>query len=296
MNRHAYVRYLPVDRDEYAWGLHMLDCGITDMVSGASYPNDVQHPEVYVASWDEGRILSEYQIVYITKGRGRFKSAHVKERQIHAGDIILVFPGEWHIYQRDEEEGWDECWVGFSGKTAEQLMSHFFSVENPVLHVGFDISLYQVMRSLPDLMEEGRPGYKQLLAAKTSEIIALIRSLNMSDSDAQAERLIQSIRMQMIVDIGTKIDFHEVATSVGMSYSSFRKFFKERMGTPPNQYLIDMRINRAKELLIHSDQSVLKIAEVLGFESSQYFSRLFKGKTGCCPSGFRERERVKGLN
>ncbi|MCF7818771.1 MAG: AraC family transcriptional regulator [Kiritimatiellales bacterium] len=285
---HSYVRYLPVEKDALAWGLHVIDCGITDMAPGAAYPTNVRHPPKYLYQWEDGRTLSEFQIVYITKGAGLFESRRIKQRSIGAGDVLLLFPGEWHRYGRNKETGWDECWVGFSGEYAKRLMTHCFGNLPRVLHVGFDISLFQSIRSLPELLEQAPPGYQQLLAANTTGIIAQLRSLYLGGScEASAEKLIQDIRMQLTADIDQNIDFRALADSVGMSYSKFRAFFKERTGFPPRQYIIEMRINRAKELLTYTNQNISVIADVLGFESLYYFSRLFKFKTGLSPSEFR---------
>ena len=74
-----------------------------------------------------------------------------------------------------------------------------------------------------------------------------------------------------------------------MGYSIYRKKFKEYTGISPAQYQINLRINKAKDLLITSNQSLKEIALNLGFDSSDYFFRLFKQKTGFTPSDFREK-------
>lgn len=286
---HAYVRYLPVEKDALAWGLRLIDCGITDMAPGENYPEEIHHPAKYLYSWEDGRTLNEFQLVYITKGSGLFETRKIKQRTISAGDVLLLFPGEWHRYGRNKETGWDECWVGFGGDYAERLMNNFFMGIPRVVHVGFDMALYRMIRSLPEIMESAPPGYQQLAAARTIEIIAQLRSRCLGKSvDGANEKLIQDIRMQLTADLNHDIDFRALASSVGMSYSKFRSFFKERTGFPPRQYIIEMRINRARELLAYTSQSVSEIAEVLGFESLYYFSRLFKAKTGYSPSEFRE--------
>lgn len=288
--RHSYVRYLPVEKDALTWGLHVIDCGIVDMAAGQGYPEDVRHPEGYVYEWSNGRKLSEYQIVYITRGTGKFGSKKIKQRQIIPGDILILFPGEWHRYRWSEETGWDECWIGFNGEYAGRLMKNFFGKSERIIHVGFDLNLYQTIRALPEIMDRAAPGYQQVLAAKAIEVIALLRSLVLKGGgQLVVEKMIQDIRMHLIAEIDRNIDFHSVAASVGMCYSKFCAAFKERTGLPPHQYVIQTRINRAEELLMHTRQPVSDIAEALGFDSLYYFSRLFKSKTGLSPSGFRDK-------
>jgi AraC-like DNA-binding protein len=85
------------------------------------------------------------------------------------------------------------------------------------------------------------------------------------------------------------VSIEELAESLGYSYSRFRSVFKAQTGMPPRQYQLEIRINRAKDLLRESDQSMSEIADRLGFCSVYYFSRLFKQKTGVPPSLYRTR-------
>ncbi len=73
-----------------------------------------------------------------------------------------------------------------------------------------------------------------------------------------------------------------------ISEARFREYFKLIYGMPPNQYLIYLRINRAKELLESSSLSVNEISRQLGFAYTCYFSRIFKSKTGLSPSEYQK--------
>jgi AraC-like DNA-binding protein len=74
---------------------------------------------------------------------------------------------------------------------------------------------------------------------------------------------------------------------LGVSYSNFRKLFKEFTGISPALYQQDLRLQRAKELLATTTLSIKEIAYRLRFESPDYFSSKFKIKTGKKPSEFR---------
>lgn len=78
----------------------------------------------------------------------------------------------------------------------------------------------------------------------------------------------------------------EFIKKIGISETHFRRIFKTAYNMSPNQYLIFLRINRAKELLETGNQSIEEIAELSGFSSASYFSRLFKERTGFSPYEF----------
>lgn len=73
-----------------------------------------------------------------------------------------------------------------------------------------------------------------------------------------------------------------------MSYSYFRKLFKEYTGLSPASYFLDIKLQRAKDLLCKTQLSVKEIAYMLNFDSPDYFCTLFKKKTGKRPGDFRE--------
>lgn len=80
-----------------------------------------------------------------------------------------------------------------------------------------------------------------------------------------------------------------VATMVNMSESYFSHTFKKDMGVTFTDYVIGERINRAMEMLEKSDLKVNEIAERVGIENTNYFSTLFRKKTGYSPNQYRQK-------
>ncbi|MDF2722513.1 MAG: AraC family transcriptional regulator [Paenibacillus sp.] len=74
-----------------------------------------------------------------------------------------------------------------------------------------------------------------------------------------------------------------------ISEAYFRKLFKEEYGISPKQYIQQIRINRAKELLKSDYLNVTAVAEMVGYSSVYNFSKAFKIQTGQAPSEFLKR-------
>lgn len=85
------------------------------------------------------------------------------------------------------------------------------------------------------------------------------------------------------------LDLHEFARINLISYSYSRKIFKLYTGIAPHQYYLDLKIMRAKELLISTDKSVKEITYELDFDSIYYFIRFFKTKTHQSPTQYRKK-------
>jgi transcriptional regulator GlxA family with amidase domain len=79
----------------------------------------------------------------------------------------------------------------------------------------------------------------------------------------------------------------ELARIAGVSSQYLVKCFTQEIGLSPHQYLLQVRINRAKDLLTHSDVSITELALELGFSSSQYFANVYKRYTGQTAQEYR---------
>lgn len=82
-----------------------------------------------------------------------------------------------------------------------------------------------------------------------------------------------------------------LAEIVGISTDYYSRAFKKEIGKSPMEYLTDIRINKAKQLLISSDCKLSAVAHKVGFNDEFYFSRKFKEKTGCSPSVYIKKAR-----
>src|SRR4051794_29443695 len=99
-----FIRYVNVSPTDKLWGLYVRNAGTTHVLPGNLYlPKSDPIGDFF--TWEDGRVLPDFQIVYITKGAGTFesgtgatKSRRTQHRKIAAGSIFILFPGIWHRY------------------------------------------------------------------------------------------------------------------------------------------------------------------------------------------------------
>jgi AraC-like DNA-binding protein len=113
-----------------------------------------------------------------------------------------------------------------------------------------------------------------------------------SSAFAQVEPTCDSRRVKRVQNyiaqhFAEKVRLEDVAEMVGMTTTSFSRFFKLRTGSPFSEYLIDVRIGHAARSLIDSTMSVSEICYQCGFNNLSNFNRLFKQKKGYSPTEFR---------
>lgn len=283
-------KYLTVGEDDMNWGLFLNVAGSSIIESESSYP-PTEHPSGYFFNWNEGRVLHEYQINYITEGSGVFENAHGKF-PVRAGSMLFNFPGVWHRYKPNERSGWEENYIGFNGKIADGLFQHpLFKPTRPVLQVGNREELLDTYLKIFDLVEREQPGFQQIASGMVMKLLGYIISIEKQKgfSGKPIAKVIEESRFMMRQQVGKEIDLQQIAEQYHVGYSYFRQMFKKYTGVSPGQYHIQLRIMRAKELLASTNKSIKEISYELGFQSIYYFSNMFKKKEGMNPSDFRKR-------
>ncbi|SEL63425.1 helix-turn-helix domain-containing protein [Parapedobacter koreensis] len=284
-----YQKYLHISDIDREWGFYINTVGYCKTSKNMHYPDRSKHPRDHVFSWNKGRILDGYYIVFITGGSGIFESAKTAPQQIGAGTCFILFPGIWHRYKPDASVGWEEYWIGFNGEYPKTIMERFFSPDNPCIKTGLNKDLLAAFAQLLATVFHAQIGYPQLISGITLQIMALlkkVRTVEETDNDPESIWVSQTIFI-LQNQLATPVNMEKLAEQFPISYSKFRKSFKRLTGKSPNQYHLDLRLDKAEELLKSTNMTIKEIGYHTGFDSPYYFSRLFKAKFGLSPKVFR---------
>jgi AraC-like DNA-binding protein len=286
-----FHKYLTVGDFEKAWGFHINCVGFAKINPNQDYPDNNEHPQSHAFSWDRGRILSDYTLVFISKGEGFFESLQVPLKKINEGTCFFLYPGIWHRYKPNPNLGWEEYWVSFKGSYPDDLMlKDFFSFEEPIVEIGFNEYFLDLFHRLIETVKSADPGYQQVIPGITLEILGIVNAISKfkkENINDHTIRLISKAKFLLQEAIEYPIKIEDMAKDLPMGYSKFRKVFKQVTGLSPNQYYLEIRLNKAKALLISTDLSLVKISHLTGFETPFYFSTYFKKKYGMPPIVFR---------
>ena len=131
----------------------------------------------------------------------------------------------------------------------------------------------------------------KILQALLEEVSALFEAADKGKWAREinaAVAYIQKNYYDRAIDVGT------IAEHVGMNPRYFSMIFKEKTGKSVMKYLIEYRINIAKQLLLDKDLNAYQVAEMVGYDSYPYFSTLFSRATGENPSTYADRMRAFG--
>ena len=284
-------KYMLASERDALWGLTVTTIGYEEIGPTDPYPTR-GHADGYYFDLEKGRILPEYQLLYITEGEGIFHSQTVPEAPLREGDFFLLFPGEWHSYHPTGPRGWKKYWIGFKGRNMDdRVKANFLSPTKPIYHVGYSADIISLYRGAYDTALEEAAYSQQKMAGIVNHLIGMMysleRNIELQSLNQAHVDMINRARLRIRESLESSLTIQQIAKELGVSYSNFRKLFKEHTGLSPAIYQQELKLQRAKELLTTTDMSIKEIAYHLNFNSPDYFSAKFKIKMGRKPSELR---------
>ena len=252
------------------------------------------------------RHVGEYELHYVLSGTLGFwvgdrtyevrpgMAFFTQPGELHGGVDATLQPGEWY-WLRLRFPTRDQPLPELSRKSSNELKKGLAAIDTKL----FAGSL-QLRSCFQRLIEEYRSQtlHSPLMARLILHelLITVIRDYARSQAGAASsgspfisapiQQAVHWIQQHLAENLPC-ID--DIAAHVGLSESHFRRRFSEEMGFSPLEYVSWQRIQRAKQLLVSDDISVTKLAFDLGFQSSAYFTQVFRKLTGMTPSQYRTR-------
>ncbi|QHW32377.1 AraC family transcriptional regulator [Paenibacillus rhizovicinus] len=235
--------------------------------------------------------LPSYLIVFTVSGEGRLEyggHAHA----LGAQSLFFIDCMAHQHYRATGSEPWEFAWVHFYGGASRHYYDAYSKKGDPLLQLQTDSPVLGYLRQLVQLQEQ-KTVHTELLGAQLLTDLAteLVMSAHVQASDAKAAP--PAYLADMIRELERRctetIRLDELAKSFAVSKYHLIREFKRHIGMSPNEYLIYLRIVRAKELLKYSALPVAAIAEEVGVDNVSHFINLFKAREGVTPLAFRKK-------
>ncbi len=292
VNYHKYLVSSEKDRD---WGVTVDTVGSETVDPGyATYPPPVGHPSGFYFDVGKGRVLESYQLLYITSGRGAFYGPDRQATEVGAGDMILLRPNRWHSYMPDRKTGWHEYWIGFHGPNIDSRFRgdfFFFDSHREVYRVGVREEITALYDKAIEVAEKERSSFQQYLAGIANMLLGMAMYYHANHHFVSLDVVGQIDRARRIMreELFTNISPDEVARRVNMSYSWFRKMFRDYTNISPARYMQELRLQEACRLLSGTAMSIKEIAFRLNCGDASYFSNMFRRHLRMTPVEYRRR-------
>ena len=158
-----------------------------------------------------------------------------------------------------------------------------------ILDIGINEELASLFARALEVAEADKTAAQQYLSGIVLHIMGAVLAISQNkryEVDNAAQK-IESAKIIMHENVYKDIDPEELAMKLGISYSWFRKVFKEYTGYAPAKYFQELKLRKAKQLLIESSMSVKEICYELNYTSTEHFFSVFKKRTNFTPTEYR---------
>ena len=293
MKNKNLFKYLVSSEKDLLWGLIINTVGKADIAANYEiYPPKAGHPENFYFNPQKGRILDSYQLIYISRGKGKLFISPTRSITISAGNMLIIPPYTWHSYLPDKKTGWQEYWIGMYGPNIDaRFKNGFFSTEHLIYNIGLRDDIIHLYNQAIELALAENATYHQALAGIGNLILgmAIYYDSNQHYTNDATVKQIDKARIIMRENYLSGISPMDVAKQINMGYSWFRKQFKEYTNVSPAHFIMELRLQKAKNILLNSSLSVKEVSYMIGYEDATYFTSLFKKYTGLTPLAYRNK-------
>lgn len=172
----------------------------------------------------------------------------------------------------------------------ELVKNSFLTMKSQILDLGLNEELVQLFKRALEIVRKDKVGYQQHLSGIVMHMIGLILYVS-NNNRKDVSEFYQSIERAKIImneNIFNQLSPEEVANKLNMKYTKFRKLFKKITGFSPAQYYQELKMKKAKQLLLETCQPIKEISYLLKYKTCENFVTLFKTKTGYTPTEYRK--------
>lgn len=213
---------------------------------------------------------------YVASGHGSFTSGG-QERPMGPGQVFVIRPFETTYYHAAETEPWHYIWIGF--ETGLPLPR---ALREDVLALP---QAGPIFARVPGLAKMAA-GRESALCGMIWELLALLEAGG--EGAPKAEDYVNIARTYMETEYMRGVSVAELARRLNLDRSYFSRLFRQGTGKSPQQYLIDLRLEKAAELLRGYGASPGEAALAVGYPDVFSFSRMFRRRYGVSPTRYSQ--------
>ena len=233
-----------------------------------------------------------FMLTMITRGEG-IQSLNGKDIPFAENHLFLLSPADFHHNIVSDGDTFDYYRLCFSYELLESRLSGLIPLDSLPLHLvlrGNSATLTQtLLAQLTEESENGseRIGHNEYLQTLVEQLLILVMREIPPAAISQPGNPINRALGYLHAHFHEPISVSDAAAIAGYTPNYFNTCFREQVGMPFGEYLRQMRLNYAENLLRSSTISVSEVAFEAGFGSLSHFSRSFRNKHGCSPLEYR---------
>jgi len=234
-----------------------------------------------------------YLFHYVASGRGVLR-CRSGEYSVNAHEIFMIMPDEVTFYQADEEDPWYYFWFGLSGHDMKEFVRSLgFTNRNRVVayhcfnEYAIDLAIKKMVKHRIETLSD-----RLYETGRIYELAAWIRKSREQHGkivfSEEPERYLQVACNYIDKNFMRHLDVSVLADYLGIDRTHLFRVFDRSYGCGPKAYIINKRMEKAKELLKTSRLNIKIIASSVGYSDQYLFSKIFKKNVGMTPTQYRK--------
>lgn len=201
------------------------------------------------------------------------------------GDFYVLKKGDCHHYYSSKENPWIKIWMNLNGTLIEHLLEVY-----PLEHIIYPSSnqILELFKDFHSLLVSQKNSHS-LPQACTNLLHQIISSVYFATQPTNPSLSVDAFVIKNYLEehIFSSVTLSELSRLIYKSEAQVIRLFKKAYGITPYAYLLNIKIEYAKTLLIHTNVPIKEIALRLHFADEHYFSNFFKQCENVSPSQYR---------
>lgn len=237
--------------------------------------------------WTYGPKRRDYHFIHFVKeGCGTLEIGEHKFH-VHKNQCFIVPKGYVSVYTADQQNPWEYSWVGFLGIQSDRYVEYLLNNGTFVFDISDATSYEKEIRKIINLPHNSLASALKVSGITYSIFVSLMDELN--PVQIKTHNSVATLAKRYIdLNYSDAIKVRDVANFLGVNVNYLSDAFKKETGKSPKQYLINLRIKKSQNLLATTENSIIVVANSVGFKDSLAFSKMFKAKTNYSPTAYRK--------
>lgn len=248
------------------------------------------HPKAYISKRES---MESFLIAYVLEGKGSFSYKN-KKASVKQGACFFIDCMNPYYHESSKDNPLKLLWVHFYGATSREYYDYFTHIFPNLFYPGDKESIATLLKLIIQTTKQ-KPAYYE--AVNSNLICSLLTTLittpkkqkNQLEIQKPIDEKLDEIYHYLQLHFKEPISLESLSEKFYISKYYLCREFKHQYGEGINNYINNLRINHAKQLLRFSSQKINLIAENCGISDANYFVKLFKSSEGLTPSEYRKK-------
>ena len=240
----------------------------------------------YLIDGEEKLIAYPGEVVYLPKGacyECRFENISIEKSLNLYGDIKNFYYNGIAQSGKYTEKHYNAIYLGFDLYNSE-FEEAYFSKEITKLPIKSSEKIFTIFNDIVSFSRRGITSYLMLDISFYNLLAEISNNLHFQDYSSTVNPVLKPAFQFISENNISEVTVARLARACQLSPSGFRSLFKAHTGVSPIDYILDLKLKKAKILLAEKSLSVAEVAHMLGFTDLSYFSKFYKQHTGKLPS------------